>query len=131
MTRALTVLYSMRDRNLQNQTRAFGGVDHLPHTAWTFGKILRRLFPCACVIRSKMSNSQTPLHRARQRFPFLSSLLLLNLAAALLAPLAIAQSGTNPPRWQVQYTQLYTEGMAVGPGTGILLGNGASLVTDP
>ena len=30
------------------------------------------------------------------------------------APLLIAQTGMNPPRSQVQYTQLYTEGMTIG-----------------
>jgi uncharacterized protein (TIGR03437 family) len=45
--------------------------------------------------------------------------------------LLIAQTGVNPPRWEVQYTKVYTEGKTVGPGTGILLGGGTSIVTDP
>jgi hypothetical protein len=45
--------------------------------------------------------------------------------------LLVAQTGVNPPRWEVQYTKVYTEGKTVGPGTGILLGGGTSIVTDP
>jgi len=40
-------------------------------------------------------------------------------------------SGPAPVRSQTQYTKLYAEGAAIGPGTGILLGSGASIVTDP
>jgi hypothetical protein len=72
------------------------------------------------------------MHGACPRFPCFNSLGLMKSAAMLLcAPLLIAQSGSNPSHWQVHYTPIYTEGITVGPGTGLLLGPGASIVTDP
>jgi len=72
------------------------------------------------------------MHGANRYFRGFSSLRLAKSAAMLLcAPILIAQTGSNPSRWQAQYTPIYTEGMTVGPGTGLLLGNGASIVTDP
>ncbi len=69
-----------------------------------------------------------PLYASR-RSPFLRSLGLLHAGTLLLgkAPLIAA----NPPRWEAQYTRIYTEGTAVGPGSGLLLGGNASIVIDP
>jgi uncharacterized protein (TIGR03437 family) len=52
-------------------------------------------------------------------------------AMLLCAPILTAQTGSNPSRWQAQYTQIYTEGMTIGAGSGLLLEQGASIVTNP
>ena len=56
---------------------------------------------------------------------------VVSVVLLLCAQLLTAQIAVNPPRRQVEYTLLYTEGTTVGPGTGILLGIGASVETDP
>ena len=60
-----------------------------------------------------------------------SRLLAVSCLVALCSSWGIAQTALNPPRWEVHYTKVYTEGETVGPGTGILLGGGTSIVTDP
>jgi hypothetical protein len=72
------------------------------------------------------------LHAANQRSPFLNSFrLLLSGAMLLCGTPSFAQASVNPPRWEAHYTALYSEGPTVGPGTGLLLGSNASIVTDP
>ncbi len=49
----------------------------------------------------------------------------------LCAPPLIGQAGADPPRWQAQYTKIYSQGPTVGPGSGLLLSANTSVVTDP
>ena len=78
-----------------------------------------------------MTELRTAMCGSHRNFPFLGSLGLINSAMLLCAPILIAQTGSNPSRWQAQYTQIYTEGTTVGVGSGFLLEQGASIVTDP